>query len=120
MGMALKKDVAQACRKAGTAKPIDLVHLSNQTMGDRNLEVEILKMFSAQMAHYIDMAKAARNKADIYRVAHTIKGAARGVGAIDLAEIALAAEREERFDFDLLCAEFDRIDAYIGELCVAS
>ena len=120
MGMALKADVALACRKAGTSKPIDLVHLSNQTMGDRNLEVEILKMFLAQIEHYIDMAEAASDKEEVHRAAHTIKGAARSVGAVDLAEIAQMAERNERFEIEPLCAEFDRITAYIGELCAAS
>ncbi len=118
MAMALKADVVQACREAGTAKPIDLVHLSRQTMGDRNLEIEVLKLFSAQLSQYLEMAKSAESSEEIYRVAHTIKGAARGVGATELSEIALAAERSERFDINQLSDEFDRIYTYIHEICI--
>ena len=45
MPMALKRDVAHAARAAGNAKPVDLVHLSALTMGDRDLEREVLGVF---------------------------------------------------------------------------
>ena len=58
MGMALKVDVARACRQAGTEKPIDLVHLSNITMGDPALEREVLEMFLGHIPKYVEMLRS--------------------------------------------------------------
>ena len=97
MGMALKKDVLAACRQAGTEKPVDLVHISSITMGDRDLEHEILSMFAAQIPSYLELARNCANSAEVKRVAHTIKGAARSIGAFRLAEIAVESEESGVF-----------------------
>ncbi|MEM9329733.1 MAG: Hpt domain-containing protein [Pseudomonadota bacterium] len=116
MGMALKKDVLAACRNAGTEKPVDLVHLSSITMGDRGLEQEILSMFSAQIPGYLEMAEGCEKEADVRRVAHTIKGSARSIGAFRLAEFAKTCEESCQIDLTALKNEFDIIADYISSL----
>ncbi len=93
MAMALKSDVAQACQSEGSQKPIDLVYLSSQTMGDRALETEILGMFAVQLPQYTNLIKTSVGNEDMYRAAHTLKGAARSVGAFQLAELAADIEQ---------------------------
>jgi HPt (histidine-containing phosphotransfer) domain-containing protein len=73
------------------SRPLDLEHLSRQTMGDRALEQEVLAMFSRQLAAIRDTISAAddREKA---RLAHALKGSARAVGAFALADCAARIE----------------------------
>ncbi len=73
------------------ARPIDLAHLAGQSMGDRDLEREVLAMFKDQLLS----ARAQLDKADVKErlfLAHALKGAARGVGATAIAECAAAIE----------------------------
>lgn len=73
--------------QSSTARVIDLVHLARQTMGDRALETEILGMFAKQMSSArSSMTNANANERK--RLAHTIKGTARSVGAFQIADVA--------------------------------
>ncbi|MEM9279169.1 MAG: Hpt domain-containing protein [Pseudomonadota bacterium] len=114
--MALKKDVLAACRSAGTDKPLDLVHLSSVTMGDRTLEKEILSMFAAQIPGYLKLVREANQPSDVRKAAHTIKGSARSIGAFRLAELAKACEEKECFDLAVLETEFRTVADYISNL----
>ena len=116
MAMALKADVTLACKRAGTDKPVDLVHLSNQTLGDRELECQVLEMFIGQAKTYLDAWQGAQIESERFRAAHSLKGAARGIGAWDLAELAALAEQPEFDRFDTLKAEAERVCAYIRSL----
>ncbi|MEO0327960.1 MAG: Hpt domain-containing protein [Pseudomonadota bacterium] len=116
MGMALKRDVIDACRQAGTQKPIDLVFLSTLTMGDRDLEADILKMFASQLDVYHKMIQDCETHQDIERVAHSIKGVARSVGALRLAEMAKSAEQMHEFDHDAIKQEMREISDYIASI----
>jgi HPt (histidine-containing phosphotransfer) domain-containing protein len=91
---------------------LDLVHLARQTFGDRDLEREVLALFEAQCRRLLPIlagAAAGRERGD---AAHTLKGAARAVGAWRLAaladelETALAADAPEALDG--LLARLDR------------
>ena len=73
-------------------RQIDLVHLARQTLGDVELEREVLSLFVVQSQVYLLRLQAAENAADWKRAAHTLKGSARGIGAWQLAEAAEAAE----------------------------
>lgn len=73
------------------ARPIDLVHLSRQTLGDRALEQEVLGMFVVQLAAARENLAAAK-EADRRMIAHTLKGTARGLGAFKLGDCAAAIE----------------------------
>lgn len=77
----------------GGASPIDLVHLSRQTLGDRALETELLRLFAGQCEQIL--AKLEETQGDRQAsgdLAHTLKGSARAVGAT---AVAAAAEKYE-------------------------
>jgi len=116
MAMALKADVTRACSESGTQKPVDLVHLSRLTMGDRNLELDLLKMFSAQINQYQESLKACNDAVQTKRAVHTIKGAARSIGAMRLSEIAESAEETGIADHAMFEIEMLAIKNYIAEL----
>lgn len=105
----------------GTDRPIDLVHLSRQTLGDRGLEIELLQLFDRQAAQI-----AARLASDVgsadrrwrHDLSHTLKGSARAIGA---GQVANAAQHYEnvlastRDDSQIAAAR----DALIGAVDVA-
>lgn len=73
-------------------RPVDLVHLSHYTLGDTQLEREVLQLFQSQSGIYMDRLKSAAKAKDWREAAHTIKGSARGIGAWRVAESAELAE----------------------------
>ena len=78
------------------AAPIDLEHLSRQTLGDEGLEREVLRLFDEMSHVYYARLEQSTNVADLLRNLHTLKGAAAGIGAFGLAELARVAEAELR------------------------
>lgn len=94
-----------------SAGPLDLAHLARQAMGDREIEREVLALFVSQSraaAAEIRLAAPGERR----RIAHTIKGAARGVGAFAVAAAAEALEADPG-DHALI----ERFSARIGEAC---
>ena len=79
--------------KSNGSRPIDLAHLSRQTMGDRTLEQEVLALFLQQAAG-VSRKIAAASVHDRLLMVHGLKGSARGVGAFAIAECATAIERD--------------------------
>jgi HPt (histidine-containing phosphotransfer) domain-containing protein len=75
-----------------SARPVDLVHLSRYTLGERELEWEVLELFCTQSLLYLERLKAAQSDKDWKDAAHSLKGSARAIGAWRTAE---AAERAE-------------------------
>ncbi|MFK0383128.1 MULTISPECIES: Hpt domain-containing protein [Rhizobium/Agrobacterium group] len=76
---------------SASTKPIDFVHLARQTMGDKELEIEVLQLFSrsARSAlHELNGADATAVKA----IAHRLKGAADAVGAFAVSAAAAKLE----------------------------
>ena len=74
-----------------SSRPIDLVHLASQTMGDKGLEMEVLQMFARQARRCIQ--ELSTGDADTIRAsAHRLKGAAMAVGAF---RVTTAAEELE-------------------------
>ena len=71
---------------------IDEDHLRRMTLGDRNLEQEVLAIFARQTV-LILKRMASMEPAYAAAAAHTLKGSARGVGAW---RVAQAAERVEQ------------------------
>jgi HPt (histidine-containing phosphotransfer) domain-containing protein len=90
--------------------PIDLVHLSRQTGGDTELEQELLALFADQCVKHLDTIRRANAKTGS-DAAHTLKGAARAIGAWAVAD---AAERVEQSLTRRAVAEG------LGELSVAA
>ena len=78
-----------------TAQPIDLNHLARYTGGDRTLNTEILRLFNGQVSNMVGELLAVLQQRDVRKwrqVTHTLKGAARGVGAFAMGDAAAAAE----------------------------
>jgi HPt (histidine-containing phosphotransfer) domain-containing protein len=76
-------------------RPIDLVHLSRQSLGDRALEIELLSLFerqAEQIAARLAMSLANGERRWRHDLAHTLKGSAQAVGAMAVATAAQAYE----------------------------
>ncbi|MCV0369349.1 Hpt domain-containing protein [Filomicrobium sp.] len=71
---------------------IDLAFLQRYTLGDADLQKEILELFVAQLETSLGKLKSAETAQEWLRAAHTLKGSARTVGAGSLADSAQAAE----------------------------
>ncbi|MFP1633288.1 Hpt domain-containing protein [Zhengella sp. ZM62] len=69
----------KACRR-----PIDMDQLHKQTFGDRALEQEVLTLFTHQAGLVLETI-ATSDAAARKRLAHTLKGSARSIGASGLA-----------------------------------
>ena len=91
-------DMTKSTSEAVRAQAVDLAHLARHTMDDRDLERSVLEMFIVQSQVYLIRLKDAQT-ADAWRdAAHTIKGAARGIGAWPVAEMADEVERLSKVD----------------------
>ncbi|MFN3549496.1 MAG: Hpt domain-containing protein [Mesorhizobium sp.] len=75
------------------SRPVDLAHLSRQTMGDRELEREVLSLFLHQAQVVGDRMEGATLQERVL-LAHGLKGSARGIGAFRVADIADAVESD--------------------------
>jgi HPt (histidine-containing phosphotransfer) domain-containing protein len=74
--------------------PINLDQLRRMTLGDAELEREVLVMFSTQAARLLD--RLATLPDDAATLAHTLKGSARAIGADGVADAAEAFEEAIR------------------------
>ncbi|SEM36503.1 Hpt protein [Bradyrhizobium sp. OK095] len=70
--------------------PLDFDHLSRMTLGDSELEQEVLAMFAEQAVRLI--AAMAALPTDAGALAHKLKGSARGIGAFAVADAAASLE----------------------------
>jgi HPt (histidine-containing phosphotransfer) domain-containing protein len=81
---------------ARTDQPVDLNHLDRYTGGDRATNEEILRLFDEQCGQILPKLAALRASeagARSWReLTHTLKGAARGIGAFELGDAVAAAE----------------------------
>ena len=75
---------------ADDAGPIDLEHLRRMTLGDAALEREVLEMFARQACQLA--ATLATAPPETSALVHTLKGSARAIGAIRVAEAAAGLE----------------------------
>jgi hypothetical protein len=106
-------------------RPIDLVHLAKQSLGDRSLECEVLRAFDQVVQVYYERVRAARTVQELAERLRLLKAAARGVGARPVCELARMAEAECRAGFRLDEEELDdlgmaveEVRAFIAELLV--
>jgi len=75
-----------------SSRPVDLVHLSRYTLGERELEREVLELFCSQSLIYIERLREARSDKDWTDAAHSLKGSASAIGAWRAAAAAASAE----------------------------
>lgn len=71
---------------------IDFAHLDKYVMGDDVLRDEVLEIFIAQLDMHVRNLDPSRDDMSWKNTAHTLKGAARGVGAWEVGELCQAAE----------------------------
>lgn len=99
-GIALPRlsDCGQSHGEVGfstASRPIDLVHLSKQSLGDRQVERELLQLFRTQADHIMARLGSEIGAGDRrWRrdLAHTLRGSATAVGAHVVASCAAAYE----------------------------
>lgn len=70
----------------------DAIHLARYTCGDMELQTELLELMCDQARRCIGLMGQARDRIEWRTAAHTLKGAARGVGAFALADVCEEAE----------------------------
>lgn len=94
--MAVSATMPAQVKTAATTRqpdlPIDHVHLARYTFGNRALEIEVLQLFTDQAPDYLEALRVADTEKAWRDAAHTLKGSARAVGAVRVAERAERAE----------------------------
>ena len=90
--MAMSKITNEKTHDDFQRRPIDLVHLAKQTLGDRSLENEVLRLFMTQADVYMTRVEQANDDEARFAAAHTIKGSARNIGAWIVADAAADVE----------------------------
>jgi HPt (histidine-containing phosphotransfer) domain-containing protein len=104
-----------AATAAGAHPAIDLAHLERMTFGEQNLAREVLRLFDRQADILLAHIKRAP-PACAARLAHTLNGSARGVGAW---KVAAAAEQYElaahESDPEKLARNFEQLGRAIIE-----
>jgi len=99
-------------------RPVDLTHLSRQTLGDRALEQEVLQLFVQQALLVRDQIVEAA-KAERLQLAHGLKGSARGIGAFAVADCLAEIEKqpEDRHLIRKLSTLIDEVRDFIAAIC---
>lgn len=108
---------------------IDLKHLARYTGGERDLNGEILRLFDSQIGAMVTELNGLLDSRDGKRwreIAHTIKGAARGVGAFKMGDAAASAEpvdpansAEAKAAIQKLESEAETVRAFISSYLAA-
>lgn len=88
---------------------IDVAHLQRMTLGEQDLEREVLAMFLQQSRTLI--ARLVQKPVDNAAIAHTLKGAAKAIGAFAVADAADDVELRLRAD--------QNVEQAIASLCDA-
>ena len=91
-GVAFSMPGGETCGKA-RSRPVDLVHLARQTLGDREVEREVLDLFIHQAVSVREKILSADTKQRLF-MAHGLKGSARGIGAFAIADCAAVIEKD--------------------------
>lgn len=122
--MAPQKDDAVAFSMPGgessgpaPARPVDLIHLGRQTMGDRALEQEVLDLFVHQALQVRDRIGGTGTQERL-ELAHALKGAARGVGAFAIADCAVEIENrpQDQHVLERLAALIDELRDFVAAI----
>ena len=86
-----------ASRFTAAPRPIDLVHLTRQTFGDKRLETELLRLFIRQAEQIDDALSAPSSGPQSARdLLHILLGSARAVGATQVSALAERLEHDRR------------------------
>ena len=109
---------------AGGDRPIDLVHLTRQTFGDKRLETELLRLFMRQARQIqagldADVGDDSVSCLPVADLLHTLIGSARVVGAHRVATLAEGCDAALRDAGNVALSERERSDlrAAVEEAC---
>jgi HPt (histidine-containing phosphotransfer) domain-containing protein len=80
--------------EAQPGRPVDMVHLAKQTLGDWSLGIEVLRLFDEMQRTYFDRLELSTTRNELLVNLHALRGAATGVGAFALAQLARVTEDE--------------------------
>ena len=107
-----------SCALRGDKRPVDLAFLARQTGGDRALEEEVLRLFAKQASLIGNELRSHKDIELRKRNAHTLKGAARAIGAFGLADRAMQIENEPESQAPVtaLLREVETVRDYIASL----
>ena len=95
-------------------RPVDLVHLTRYTMGDRAIEREVLTLFRTQSHALMQRLQSAPDETDRQRAARTLRDSARSIGAWRVAVAADDAGNAK--GRDRLACRIGETDAFIALL----
>lgn len=112
--------MARVSGRAGPAAPIDLVQLATNTLGNRDLEVQVLHLFKSQSCTTIERLAYETDEKTRLDLVHTLKGSARAIGAERVADVCESLEGHMRAAPDAategLVAAVDEANRYIKDL----
>lgn len=112
--------LARVAGRSGPDAPIDLVQLAANTLGNRDLEVQVLHLFKSQSSSTLERLNRESDAGIRRDLVHTLKGSARAVGAERVAIVceALEGRMRDRSDAntDGLADAVEEVNAYIRDL----
>ena len=98
-------------------RPIDLNYLAAQTMGDSDLQKEVLALFREQASTVRDTITSA-SEDERKQLAHGLRGSSAGIGAQAIARCSADVEHDptSREKVAQLCRLIDEALAFIDEM----
>lgn len=105
--------LARSSGQPGLDAPIDLVQLAANTLGNRDLEVQVLYLFKSQSANTLERLEGESDTLIRLDLVHTLKGSARAVGA---ERVALMCESLENRMNSGMAAPIDGLAAAVVEV----
>ncbi|MES0882628.1 Hpt domain-containing protein [Roseibium sp. SCP14] len=112
--------MARVSGRAGPEAPIDLVQLATNTLGNRELEVQVLNLFQSQSSSTLERLAMETDVLVKLDLVHTLKGSARAVGAERVAVVCETLEGKMKTSNDAategLVAAVNEANSYISEL----
>ena len=101
-----------------TEPPLDLGHLSRQTMNDAGLQEELLALFVAECINTRKILSSAPQSIILIEASHKIQGAAKAVGAWSVAHWGelLELDPENCENLANLTRELSLVEAFIIDL----
>ena len=91
MGQPLQRKGAP---ETGYGPVLDIIHLQSMTLGDDGVARELLSLFDSQAKLLTERMQGCETAA-LANLAHTLKGSAVGIGAMQVADAARALEQAD-------------------------
>jgi len=112
--------LARVAGRTAPEAPIDLVQLATNTLGNRDLEVQVLHLFKSQSSNTLERLLRESDATVRRDLVHTLKGSARAIGAERVALVCEGLEHKMEADAtvptDGLAVAVDEVNTYIRDL----